>query len=314
MINPQINDFMARWTAEWATLKPGATAQNRRAKFEEVAASMALPAPVDVDMSVEHWVDSTSSAGKVRVRVYRHAEGGAQPVLIYLHGGAFLQGSPETHSDITARIAAWNRQTVISLDYALCPEHPFPAAFEQTCDVARWVRSNAEALGVDPDKIAIGGDSAGGNLAAAVALALRDELTFAAQLLIYPCTEFDLTRESMIANAEAPLLQTKGMPVVNRMYVGGEANEYMLSEDPRVAPFVAKDHSGLAPAFVAVAENDPLRDSGVVYAEALKAAGNDVTLDLGEGLIHGYLRSMEYCTEAENKLRKMTTWLAETCE
>lgn len=307
MLNPQINDFMARWTAEWSTLKQGATPQDRRAHFEVVAANMALPKPADIDDSAEHWIDS--KAGKVRVRVYRHTSGGTQDCLIYSHGGAFMQGSPETHADITARIASWNAQTVVSVDYALCPEHPFPAAFEQLCDVGRWCRDNAEMLGVAADRIAIGGDSAGGNLSAAVALAMKDEFAFLGQLLIYPCTEFDLNRPSMIENAEAPLLQTKGMPVVNRMYVGGEANEHLLTDDPRVAPFVADDHSGLAPAFVAVAENDPLRDSGVIYADKLKEAGVPVAVDMGDGLIHGYLRAMEYCTDSEAKLRMMAAWL-----
>lgn len=307
MLNPQINDFMTKWNAEWATLEPGATPQDRRAHFEVVAANMALPKPEDVDDSVEHWIDS--DAGRVRVRVYRHRDGGVQDCLIYHHGGAFMQGSPETHADITNRIAAWNRQTVVSVDYALCPEHPFPTAFEQVCDVARWCRDNADMLGIDPSRIVIGGDSAGANLSAAVALAMKD-FGFLGQLLIYPCTEFDLTRPSMIENAEAPLLQTKGMPAVNRMYVGGAENEHLLETDPRVAPYVAEDHGGLAPAFVAVAENDPLRDSGVIYAEKIGAAGVPVTLDMGDGLIHGYLRSMEYCDDAQAKLRKMADWLA----
>lgn len=306
MLNPQINDFMSRWDAEWSTLKPGATPQDRRAHFEVVAANMALAKPGEVDDTSEHWIES--DAGRVRVRVFRHTSGGVQDCLIYHHGGAFMQGSPETHADITNRIAAWNRQTVVSVDYALCPEHPFPAAFDQACDVARWCRNNAELLGIDPARIVIGGDSAGGNLSAAVALAMKD-FGFLGQLLIYPCTEFDLDRPSMIENAEAPLLQTRGMPAVNRMYVGGPDNEHLLSSDPRVAPYVAPDHSGLAPAFVAVAENDPLRDSGVIYAEKLQAAGVPTVLDMGDGLIHGYLRSMAYCDDAQAKLRDMAAWL-----
>ncbi|WP_370271456.1 alpha/beta hydrolase [Pseudooceanicola nitratireducens] len=306
MLNPQITAFMDRWTAEWSSLQ-GSTPQDRRAHFETVAANMALPRPEDVDQSQEHWIDS--AAGRIRVRVFRHTSAGTQDCLIYSHGGAFMQGSPETHADITARIASWNRQTVISLDYALCPEHPFPAAFDQVCDVARWCRDQAAELGIDPDRIVIGGDSAGGNLAAAVALAMKD-FGFLGQLLIYPCTEFDTSRPSMIANAEAPLLQTKGMAAVNRMYVGGEANEHLLSTDPRVAPYVAADHSGLAPAFVAVAENDPLYDSGVIYAEKLRAAGVPTELDLGDGLIHGYLRAMEYCDDSRAKLQKMAAWMA----
>ena len=303
MLNPQITAFMDRWTAEWSSLQ-GSTPQDRRAHFETVAVNMALPRPEDVDQSQEHWIDS--AAGRIRVRVFRHTSGGTQDCLIYSHGGAFMQGSPETHADITARFASWNRQTVISLDYALCP---VPAAFDQVCDVARWCRDQAGELGIDPDRIVIGGDSAGGNLAAAVALAMKD-FGFLGQLLIYPCTEFDTTRPSMIANAEAPLLQTKGMSAVNRMYVGGEANEHLLSTDPRVAPYVAADHSGLAPAFVAVAENDPLYDSGVIYAEKLRAAGVPTELDLGDGLIHGYLRAMEYCDDSRAKLQKMAAWMA----
>ncbi len=306
MLNPQITAFMDRWTAEWSSLQ-GSTPQDRRAHFETVAANMALPRPEDVDQSQEHWIDS--AAGRIRVRVFRHTSAGTQDCLIYSHGGAFMQGSPETHADITARIASWNRQTVISLDYALCPEHPFPAAFDQVCDVARWCRDQAGDLGIDPDRIVIGGDSAGGNLAAAVALAMKD-FGFLGQLLIYPCTEFDPSRPSMIANAEAPLLQTKGMAAVNRMYVGGEANEHLLSTEPRGAPSVAADHSGLAPAFVAVAENDPLYDSGVIYAEKLRAAGVPTELDLGDGLIHGYLRAMEYCDDSRAKLQKMAAWMA----
>lgn len=309
MINPQIETFMQRWTAEWSTLGDSATPQDRRAHFEVVAENMALPRPDDVDDTVERWIES--DAGRIRVRIYRHTSGGVQDCLLYSHGGAFMQGSPETHADITRRIASWNKQTVISLDYALCPEHPFPTAFNQVCDVVRWCRDNADDLGIAAQRIAIGGDSAGANLAAAVALAMRDEFTFLGQLLIYPCTEFDQNRPSMIANADAPLLQTKGMTAVNRMYAGGADQEHLLYTDPRVAPYVAKDHTGLAPAFVAVAENDPLFDSGQIYAEKLRAAGVATEFDAGDGLIHGYLRSMEYCDDAQAKLKKMSAWLRE---
>ncbi|SPF78338.1 alpha/beta hydrolase [Pseudoprimorskyibacter insulae] len=306
MINPEINTFMERWTAEWASLKQGATPADRRAHFEVVAKNMALPVPEDVDCDTVHWVEGAASP--VRVRVYRHTSGGVQPVLIYMHGGAWMQGSPETHGDITARIASWNRQTVISVDYALAPEHPFPEGFTQVCDVVRWCRANAADLGIDADRIAIGGDSAGGNLAAAAALELRGEVPLIGQLLIYPACDFEPDRPSMIENAEAPLLQTRGMDGVNRMYTGGQTD--LLSTDPRVAPLVAKDHSGLPPAFVAVAQNDPLRDSGIAYAEALSAAGVAVEVDHGEGLIHGYMRAMEFCADSRTKLQAMSAWLA----
>ena len=124
MINPQLEPFLSAWTEKWSALPPGASPADRRKRFEVIAAEMRLPTPEGVDCDAEHWIDS--SAGPVRVRVFRHTSGGVQPCLIYMHGGAWMQGSPETHWDITSRIAAWNRQTVISVDYALAPEHPGP--------------------------------------------------------------------------------------------------------------------------------------------------------------------------------------------
>lgn len=305
MINPELNAFLDRWDAEWASLKPGATPADRHAHFEVVALNMRLPTPDGVDTDTEHWIESP--AGEVRLRVFRPEGAGVTPALVYMHGGAWMQGSPETHWDITARLAAWAGVTVFSVNYAKAPEHPFPAAFDQVVAAVRWVAANAADLGIDPTHLSVGGDSAGGNLAAAAALELRGEVALAGQLLIYPACDFDMTRPSMIENAEAPILQTKGMPGVNRMY---SPDETRLTTDPRVAPLVADSHAGLPPAFIAVAENDPLRDSGLEYAKALDAAGVAVELDRGEGLIHGYLRAMDYCAASMSSLERMAAWLA----
>ncbi|GIX14534.1 MAG: alpha/beta hydrolase [Paracoccaceae bacterium] len=304
-INPALEPFLARWQAEWASLPAGAGPAERRAHFETVARNMRLPDPDGVAAEREEWVDSP--AGPVRVRIFRHVAGGPrQPCLIYMHGGAFMQGSPETHWDITARIAAWNRQTVISVDYALAPEHPFPAALDQVNGVIRWARAQAGALGIDPARIAVGGDSAGGNLAAAAALDLRGEVPLIAQLLIYPACDFDRSRPSYRENAEGPIVRVADMERVNAMYCPDPAD----LRNPRAAPLLAESHAGLPPTYIAVAEHDPLRDSGVAYAEALRAAGVPVVLDPGQGLIHGYLRAMGYCPEAEARLRAMAGWLA----
>ncbi len=302
MIDPQLEPFLAQWNSRWATLPAGATAADRRAMFERIAAAMRLPTPDGVDCSTEHWIDSV--AGPVRVRVFRKGDG-MQPCLIYMHGGAWLQGSPETHWDITARLADWAGHTVVSVDYALAPERPFPAALDQCVAVAHWVQANAAMLGVDPARLSVGGDSAGGNLAAAMALDLRGgPVRLVGQLLIYPACDFDLTRPSMVENAEAPLLQRRGMEVVNAMYAGDQL------QNPRVAPLLAASHAGLPPALIAVAQNDPLRDSGLAYAEALRAAGVAVDVDPGAGLIHGYLRAMEYCEASRESLFRMADWLA----
>jgi len=305
MINPQLAPFLSAWTEKWSALPAGASPADRRKRFEVIAAEMRLPTPEDVDCDAEHWIDS--SAGPVRVRVFRHSSGGVQPCLIYMHGGAWMQGSPETHWDITSRIAAWNRQTVISVDYALAPEHPFPAAIDQCNAVARWTHANAATLGIDPARIAVGGDSAGGNLAAALALDLRgSEIALTAQMLVYPACDFDQSRPSYTENAEAPLLQVRGMDTVNAMYA---PDTTQLHTNPRVAPLVAATHAGLPPAFIAVAQNDPLRDSGLAYAEALKAAGVPVETDMGQGLIHGYLRAMHWCEASRDSLKRMADWL-----
>lgn len=307
MINPELHSFLETWNRKWASLPPGASAADRRKRFEVIAAEMRLPTPPDVDCNAEHWVETP--AGPVRVRLFRHRDGGVQPCLIYMHGGAWLQGSPETHWDITARIASWNRQTVVSVDYALAPEHPFPAAIDQCTAVAHWVHAQAAVLGIDPARIAVGGDSAGGNLAAALALDLRGSaLPVIGQLLIYPACDFDQSRPSYVDNAEAPLLQVQGMDNVNAMYSPDTAQ---LATNPRIAPLVADSHAGLPPAYIAVAENDPLRDSGVAYAEALRSAGVAAELDLGEGLIHGYLRAMEWCEASRDSLKSMSAWLAQ---
>ena len=304
MLDPELKPFLEVWGEKWSTLKAGATPAQRRARFEEIAAEMRLPTPAGIEADQERWIDSP--AGPVRVRIFRHSNGERQPCLIYMHGGAWMQGSPETHWDITARIAAANAQTVISVDYALAPEHPFPAAVLQCEAVAHWAFDHADELGIDPGKIAIGGDSAGANLAAVTALALRDgPHRLVGQLLIYPAVDFEGTRPAYRENADGPLITTASMPAVNAMYCPNPAD----LRDPRAAPMLAASHAGLPPAFIAVAEHDPLRDDGIDYAAALQAAGGTVTLDRGIGLIHGYLRAMEYCAASRAALARMCAWL-----
>lgn len=304
-INPDIFRFLEVWDGKWAGLPPDATAADRRMRFESIARDMRLPTPAGVETDEEHWIDT--AGGPVRVRVFRGPGTAPQPALIYMHGGGWMQGSPETHWDITARIAAWAGVTVISVDYALAPEHPYPAAFRQCCGVLDWARDQAGTLGLDPDRIAVGGDSAGGNLAAALAIHARDAgIGIVAQLLIYPPCDFDHSRPSYAENAEGPLLKVAGLKQTRAGYC---PDSDRLASDPFVAPLSAPSHAGLVPAYVAVAQYDPLRDSGVAYADALTAAGVDVTRDPGTGLIHGYLRAMQYCADTEARLRAMCDWL-----
>lgn len=303
MLDPELEPFLKVWNAGWSVLPAGASVQERRTLFEHIAERMRLERPQGVTSAVQY----VPSAGRnVLVRIDRHEDGGVQPCLVYMHGGAWMQGSPLTHADITMRIAAANRQTVLSVDYALAPEHPFPTAANECRDVVKWVHANAGPLGVDAARIAVGGDSAGGNLAASVAIALRGT-PFApmAQLLVYPSLDFQMDKPSYVENANAPLLNVSGMPMVNATYCPREEDR----RNPLAAPLLAEDHAGLPPAFICVAQNDPLRDDGYAYADKLRAAGVPVEFDSGEGLIHGYLRAMEYCAASRQRHDAMCRWL-----
>lgn len=306
LIDPDIFRFLEVWDAKWADLPHGAGPGERRVRFEAVAREMRLPTPEGIETDEEHWIDS--DGGPVRVRLFRPAGGGVTPALVYMHGGGWTQGSPETHWDITARIAAWGGMTVISVDYALAPESPYPAAFLQSVAVLRWAQNRAADLRIDPDRIAIGGDNAGGNLGAAVALKARDEgIALAAQLLIYPVCDFDHSRPSYAENADGPMLKVAGMRQTDLNYC---PEEERLRTDPFVAPLVADSHAGLPPAFICLAQYDPLRDSGRAYADALVAGGTEVEVDEGKGMIHGYFRAIDFCGGAEAILRRATGWLA----
>jgi acetyl esterase len=304
MLDPELEPFLKVWNEGWSVLPPNATVQDRRILFEAIAEAMRLPPCADVDTSARFVPRSERN---VPLRIERHGSAGNQPCLIYMHGGAWMQGSPRTHADITSRIAANNRQTVISVDYALAPEHPFPAAVNECRDTVLWAREHADELGIAPDRIAVGGDSAGGNLAAAVSIALNGtKHAPMAQLLVYPAVDFEMDKPSYVENANAPLLNVAGMPAVNAMYCGSEENR----RSPLAAPLLARSHVGLPPAFIAVAENDPHRDDGYGYADKLRAAGVEVEVDDGKGLIHGYLRAMEYCAASRERLERMSKWLA----
>ncbi len=304
MIDPELVPFLEAWFGKWSQVRPGATPQERRAYLEALSAEFRLDPVPDVDPSRQYMV--ATDFGDVRVRVFRWRSDEPQACLVYMHGGGWVQGSPETHWDVAAGIAGSNRQTVLSIDYALAPENPFPAAINQCRAVVEWAFDNAAEVNIDPTRIAIGGDSAGGNLAAAVALALRDtRRRLKGQLLIYPVTDFALDRPSMKENGNGP-----GLLITSLI---GMYDAYCPSTDdrrnPLAAPLLTADHAGLPPAFVAVGEYDPLRDCGLAYAEALAAAGVPVTLDRGEGMTHGYLRAMAYSKSARERFGAMCRWL-----
>jgi acetyl esterase len=226
-------------------------------------------------------------AGDVALRVYTplDAKDALLPGLVFFHGGGFVIGDLDTHDDLCRCLANGSGCRVVAVDYRLAPEHPFPAAVEDCWAATKWIAAHAADFGI-AGPLAVGGDSAGGNLAAVVAqLAKPEGPKIAFQLLIYPVTQLGgPDMPSMRENAKGYFLERESMQWFTRMYCPDAAQR----SDPRLSPLVAKDLSGLPPAYVATAGFDPLRDEGKAYADKLDAAGVPVTHVNYPGMIHGF--------------------------
>jgi acetyl esterase len=227
-------------------------------------------------------------AGAIPVRVYTPDGHDPFPVLVYFHGGGWVIGDLESHDPVCRYLANAVGCVVASVDYRLAPEHPYPAAAEDAYAATRWIADNAALLGGDPRRIAVGGDSAGGNLAAVVSLMARDRggprLVF--QLLVYPATDAPGADDhpSYRDNAEGYFLTGAMMHWFWSHYCGGKPD----LADPYLCPNRAPDVAGLPPAFVITAEFDPLRDEGEAYAKRLRAAGVPAEAKRYPGMIHGF--------------------------
>lgn len=231
---------------------------------------------------------------------------GGTPCIVYLHGGGWVVGDLESHDFICAELASALGVLVIAVDYRLAPEHPFPAAFDDCLGVWRALRTGPFKL--DPKRTLVVGDSAGGNLAAALCLALRDagEPVPAAQVLIYPGLGGDRSLPSRSECIDAPLLASSDVDCYHALYLRGtrQPGAYAM-------PLLAGHFGGLPPALIAVAQFDPLRDDGVLYAEHLQAAGVPTTLYYGEGLVHGCLRARGQVAEVDLLYETLLGFLAD---
>ena len=241
--------------------------------------------PEPVFKTSDRSVPGVGGAIPVRIFVPRHA---AQPLpaLVWLHGGGHVVGSLDSYDALCRQLALQADCLVVSVDYRLAPEHKFPAGVDDSFAALRWVARHAAEIGGDPDRLAIGGDSAGGNLAAVCAILARDagspSLTF--QLLVYPRTAPDEEFPSHYEFAEAHLLTRKTILWFHQHYRSSDADR----QDFRYAPLICKDLSRLPPALIVVGECDPLRDDGIEYARALERAGNKVTLSQYSGMVHPF--------------------------
>ena len=227
--------------------------------------------------------------GPIPLRLYRPAEVAATtalPVLVYFHGGGWVIGDLDTHDVLCRQLTAEAGVSVVSVDYRLAPEHKFPAAVEDAWAATRWIVAHASELGVDAGRLAVGGDSAGGNLAAVVALLARDlgGPAIALQALLYPVTDVSTETQSYRDFSEGFLLTRETMRWFFDQYLNGEAD----AADWRVSPLRARSLAGLPPALIVTAGFDPLRDEGDAYAVALRTAGVRVDSICYGGMIHGF--------------------------
>ncbi len=255
------------------------------------------PAPPEV--AAVHDLRAHGPHGDIALRRYRPAgssAGEVLPVLVYYHGGGWVIGDLDTHDTLCRELANGSGVCVIAVDYRMGPEHRFPAAVDDAIAAAQWVHREAATLGVDPARLAVGGDSAGGNLAAVAAIAARDGGTppIAFQLLIYPATDQRRIAPSHITNGQGYLLTTESMDYYAGHYIADPA-QYL---DWRASPLLRDDLAGLPPAFVLTAGYDPLRDEALAYSQRLTEAGNRATHLCFERQIHGFITMGRVIDEA----------------
>ncbi|MFD6392105.1 alpha/beta hydrolase [Nocardia sp. NPDC060259] len=251
-------------------------------------------------------------AGAIAARLYR-ADGtppeSAAPALVYLHGGGFVLGTLDGADELCRSIAAGSGWTVVSLDYRLAPENPYPAALEDCIDAYAWLTRTAPALGIDPDRIAIGGDSAGGNLAAALCLHRRDDGSDVpvSQVLAYPAVGATFDAPSWSEFADAPLLSAADARWFWEQYAGPEHQ----ADDHLAAPLRAESLHGLPPALILTAEVDPIRDDAEAYAARLQGDGVPVSLIRYPGVFHGFFTEIGVFAQAKQAIDEVCLHLRE---
>ena len=241
----------------------------------------------DVGRVSEH--DIPGPNGNIVVRAYWPSDDvGPFPVLVYFHGGGWVIGDLETHDPVCRWLSVRAQCVVVSVDYRMGPENKFPAAVEDCLAATEWAATPGCLINVDPTRIAVGGDSAGGNLAAVVAQKCinNPQIELCYQLLIYPAVDFTADMMAPRSNSVGFGLSDEAIAWMRDCYF----NDAFDATDPRASPAIAKDLSGLPPALIQTAEFDPLHDEGKAYAEALRAAGNTAIHINYPGMIHGFMR------------------------
>lgn len=288
--------------------KPGVipTIEESRRSLAVLAERFDAVAPAHINKAE---IEISGAAGMRPARVYdaQPLSTGNRPVLLFIHGGGWVQGDLDTHDGVCAQIADEAGIRVISLDYRLAPEHPLPAGLDDTVAAYQALRADPAQFGIDPDRIALGGDSAGGNLTAA---ALHDLQAAgaplpAAQVLIYPAVDAHMNTPAMKAFGNGYVLSTERM----EWYFGLYAGDTPELKSPRLSPLFSPYLKGQPPAVIVAAGHDPLWDDGVLYAKALREAGVPVKWLPYEGQIHAFVSMRKAIPQGRDALSKISTWL-----
>jgi acetyl esterase len=268
-----------------ATLPQREISEETPEQFRDVLIGLAsIKGPVANAARTEDLV-IPGPGGEIPVRVYRPESRQLLPVIVYFHGGGFVGGNIATHDGVCHGLSVGVPAVVVSVDYRLAPESPFPAAVDDCEAAVRWVSDHAEQFGAIASRLAVAGDSAGGNLAAVVARRARDSEgpSISFQLLIYPCTDVTCSQPSQVENGEGYLLTGELMQWFYGHYLAGAD-----PRDPDLSPLLVEDLKGLPPALIITAEFDPLRDEGEAYATRLIEAGVSATSTRYDGMIHAF--------------------------
>lgn len=289
-IDPEIKVMLERLAQAQSASPQEITLQGARLDYRRQYIEMSRAPEGEVE---ERAIELPGAHPETALRLYRPAGLAVPaPVILYLHGGGFVLGDSVAYARQSARIALRCNALVVFLDYRLAPEHPFPAALEDTLLAADWIARNAGAIGADPERFALMGDSAGANLSIAAMLHDRPAKRFRCACVLYPLVDarpyLGLAPRSGSDQAFATGFYLEFAETEH--FAGAYLPDKALANDPRVSPVLAPDLSGLPPILLYGAENDILRDQGWLFAEQLKAAGNDVEYRCFEGLIHNFMQ------------------------
>ena len=290
MLHPEIQTILDGMNA--GTGPPAHELPIEQARAGHVAESVELCGPGEPVAEVRD-VRVPAAGGEVLVRTFRPEGDGPHPVVAYLHGGGWVMGSLDSYDTALRALANATGAIVAGVEYRLAPEHRFPAALDDSLAAIRWLAAHAGELGGDGSRLALAGDSAGGNLAAVAARRLRGELPIALQALIYPVTDAGANLPSYREFSDGHGLTAATMHRFWKLYLDGSDGSH-----PDASPLRAGDLAGVAPALVLTAEEDVLRDEGEAYAAALRDAGVEVELVRWPGSIHGFFRWLHATAEA----------------